>query len=185
MVAGVRRVPIVILLRVFFPPVHVIGLIFALGAFIPVLHGPFLLAKRQAYHRNAQQNDQQQWLPRPHLLVSLNTARLKPPVERSRLLSSHVSPRLPLLFFLIDRLISRPLQFLVPFFFCFFFFPASDCYKLLSDFSKTRIKRLECRLQSPLQFKIKLQFKTKKLYATNFYLVIISIRHKRKKMKWQ
>lgn len=81
-VASSRRTPIVVKLRgVLLPrPVRVIRLVLALGAFIPVLRGcfrpPFVLAERQTHH-DAQQYDQQQRLPRPHLLVSLNTARLK------------------------------------------------------------------------------------------------------------
>lgn len=110
-VGGDGRVPIVILIRVLFLLVRVIGLILSFSAFIRALRDPYRLAERQAYHRNAQQNDQQQWLPRPHLLVSLNTARLRPPVERSRLLSPHVSPRLTTFVFLDWSTIdSRPLQ---------------------------------------------------------------------------
>lgn len=77
--------------------VHVIGLVPTLRAFILVLHSrsrpPSLLAERQARHRGAEQNDQQR-LPRPHLLVSLNTA-LDPTVERYRLIPTYPLPPFP------------------------------------------------------------------------------------------
>lgn len=73
-VGVIGRVSIGLLLRILLPRlVRVIGIVLVLKAFIPVLRGrlwpPFLLAERQAHH--AKQNDQQQRLPRPHLLVSL------------------------------------------------------------------------------------------------------------------
>jgi len=78
--------PVLLLGLLFVPgPVRVIGLVLALGAFVPMLRGrrfrpPLLLAERQTHHRDAQHNDRQQRLPRPHRPVSLNTVRSGPVV---------------------------------------------------------------------------------------------------------